>query len=129
MTPESEKRRAYRERYRNDPVNKERAKALRKARYAANPEKYVAMQRKYYYGLTPESGEKLFLAQGKRCAICRTDAPKGRGVWHLDHEHTTGKVRGFLCQQCNSGLGQFRDSPAFMRAAADYVEAACYTGK
>ncbi len=40
-----------------------------------------------------------------------------------DHDHKTGKFRGWLCLQCNSGLGFFQDSPRVLRRAADYLEA------
>jgi hypothetical protein len=59
----------------------------------------------------------MLAAQGGLCAICRA-APAG----HVDHDHVTGAVRELLCFNCNGGLGQFRDDPAVLRAAADYVE-------
>ncbi len=55
--------------------------------------------------------------QGGLCAICRT-AP----AEHVDHDHVTGRVRQLLCFNCNGGLGQFKDDPAVLRAAASYVE-------
>mgnify|MGYP001576209901 CR=1 FL=1 len=41
---------------------------------------------------------------------------------HIDHNHTTGAVRGLLCTQCNVGVGMLKDSPAVLRAAANYLE-------
>lgn len=117
-TPE---RLAYEKAYREDPINIAKAQLKRKARYAANPEKYIAMQRKYYYGIGDAEADALMAAQGGCCAICRTFIPGGRGRWHLDHCHKTMKVRGFLCQACNMGLGFFRDIPERMEAAADYI--------
>jgi len=54
------------------------------------------------------------------CAICKKS---GRPLL-LDHCHSTGKVRGFLCAACNSGLGCYEDDPNIMRAATAYLEAA-----
>ena len=54
--------------------------------------------------------------QGGVCAICQT-APAA----HVDHDHATGAVRALLCFNCNGGLGQFKDDPTALRAAADYV--------
>lgn len=62
------------------------------------------------------------MAQGERCLLCGVvfDAtPRGKPA--LDHCHITGKVRGVLHVACNSGLGQFRDDPALLDAAALYL--------
>lgn len=81
-----------------------------------------AKHRQRLYGLTPEQYEAMLEAQGQRCAICRTDTPNGKG-WQIDHDHATGRIRGILCTNCNSGLGRFKDDPARFRAAAAYLEA------
>ncbi|MEU9115034.1 endonuclease domain-containing protein [Streptomyces sp. NPDC048483] len=41
---------------------------------------------------------------------------------HVDHDHRTGKVRGVLCFNCNSGLGLLRDDPQAARRAIAYPE-------
>lgn len=40
----------------------------------------------------------------------------------VDHDHTSGKVRGLLCGRCNAGVGYFRDDPALMEQAAIYIK-------
>lgn len=75
------------------------------------------------YGLTQEQYDSMWADQGERCAICRTDTPTTKG-WAIDHCHTTGTVRGLLCQPCNLALGQFQDDPAVIRSAARYLETA-----
>jgi hypothetical protein len=69
------------------------------------------------YGISADEAELMLRAQGGLCAICRA-APAA----HVDHDHESGRVRELLCFNCNGGLGQFRDDPAVLRAAAEYVE-------
>jgi hypothetical protein len=70
----------------------------------------------------PELHAEILRSQGDTCAICRSAEPKGRGYWHVDHEHATGRVRGILCNGCNSGLGLFHESIGSLRAAVRYLE-------
>jgi hypothetical protein len=88
-----------------------------------NPERNRAHGRKgyikYQYGLTVEEYDVL-IASG--CAICGSDG-KGDGGIHLDHCHSSGKIRGTLCGNCNRGLGNFKDNPLRLRRAAGYLEA------
>lgn len=78
------------------------------------------------YGLTVEMHDAMLAAQNGLCAICGNPPnPKGvraAGRLHADHDHLTGKVRDLLCNSCNNGIGRFRDDPALLRAAAEYIE-------
>ena len=60
----------------------------------------------------------MMVEQNACCAICKEFMQSP----HIDHCHKTGKVRGLLCQTCNSGLGMFHDQPDQLRAAAEYLE-------
>jgi hypothetical protein len=40
----------------------------------------------------------------------------------LDHDHDSGAFRGFICRECNSGLGKFGDNVAGLRMACEYLE-------
>lgn len=74
--------------------------------------------------MSPEAFQEQLERQGNACAICRTTDPKRKGSkspWHIDHCHVTGRIRGVLCALCNLGLGQFRDSPDLLEAAAVYL--------
>ena len=68
------------------------------------------------YNLTVEEYDAL---KEGGCGIC---GERTHNRMALDHCHTTGKVRGPLCPRCNTGIGQFRDSPELLRAAAEYIE-------
>ena len=87
------------------------------------------------YRMTPEGLEALRAKQGGLCAICRqAEGDKyadGRlKDFSIDHDHTCcpgerscGRcVRGLLCRKCNVGIGNLRETPAILRAAADYIQ-------
>lgn len=71
---------------------------------------------KTQYGLTPEDVARMTSEQGGKCLICELERKLV-----VDHSHANGKVRGLLCRQCNSGIGQLQDSAAIMRRAIEYV--------
>lgn len=58
-------------------------------------------------------------AQAKGCAICGSNYS---GTLHLDHCHTTGKLRGFLCSGCNSMLGLTFERIATLEAGVAYLK-------
>ena len=76
-------------------------------------------QRKRAYGLEWETLDAMIVLQTGCCAVCSNVLEDG--VFHVDHFHDTGQVRGLLCGKCNTGLGQFNDSPALLIAAAEYL--------
>lgn len=96
---------------------RERAHRLKEA----DPEGWARRQRRYYirnrYRVDPDWFLAQEAAQGGRCAICAR-----RAKLALDHDHDSGRARGLICRSCNFGLGNFRDNPAALRAAASYVE-------
>lgn len=71
------------------------------------------------YGVTPETHQAMFVAQVGLCRICGESVTMRSPI---DHDHSTGEVRGLLCFGCNVGLGHFGDDPARLRAAAAYLE-------
>jgi hypothetical protein len=73
------------------------------------------------YKLTLQEFDDMFEAQGMRCLICNGVDPKGKGHWHIDHNHITKKVRGILCHHCNIALGHLRDDPERCDRAAAYL--------
>jgi hypothetical protein len=85
------------------------------------PRAQARAQRKFKYGITHEEFEGMLLGQQGVCAICLTHIVESTA--EVDHCHVTGKVRGLLCNQCNKGLGNFRDDPEFLRRAVLYLQA------
>lgn len=92
-------------------------------RHRKSPQKKVAQfawALKNYYGLTVEQYEQLVVDQHGACAICGNTEPRGRLV--VDHDHSTGVVRGLLCHKCNQALGLFKDSRWVLAAGLAYLD-------
>ncbi len=95
---------------RNKAYNKEHAEEIRGKK----------LSKKYWPHLTWQQSlaewNRIFTEQNGLCA-------NGHKVdkLHVDHNHTTGKVRGLLCYNCNNGLGRFKDSIETLQAAIDYL--------
>lgn len=77
------------------------------------------------YGLSVEEYDALLHQQGGVCAICGRPETKhnqhGPCRLAVDHDHETGRVRGLLCSECNTGLGKFKDDETLIRRALDYL--------
>jgi len=76
------------------------------------------------YDLTPADYDAMLAAQGGACACCGATANANGKRLFVDHDHSTGAVRGILCHHCNSGIGHFKDSPALLRGAIAYLKRA-----
>lgn len=126
--------------YRFSPEQRERANARQRDRAAARRAEpgytragELRRLKAQRYGMAPDVFEdwfqSTFSAQGGACAICRTtflaEAPARRGgaagVPYVDHDHTTGQVRGLLCTGCNVLVGFLEKDPARATAATEYV--------
>lgn len=73
------------------------------------------------YGLSAEEYEEMLEEQDGECAICHNFCSSGRRL-AVDHCHSTGKVRGLLCGNCNTGLGKFEDSIERLQRAIEYLQ-------
>lgn len=89
----------------NSERHKESAR-LRHARYTARK-----------MGLTPEQFEILRPKLNGPCDLCGAMKPM-----RIDHDHTTGKFRGLLCQKCNLGIGFLGDCGDGLLKALDYLK-------
>lgn len=72
------------------------------------------------FGISNERFIDLLAIQGNVCAICG-GPPKGRGMYAIDHDHSTGALRGILCTTCNTGMGCFHDDTALLEKATRYL--------
>lgn len=72
---------------------------------------------KRQYGLSVEELELMYKQQENMCKICGLENKLA-----VDHCHTTGRVRGLLCQKCNQGLGNFKDNTEYLLKAIEYLK-------
>ena len=110
--------------------NKRNPQVMRKATAdwrRRNPEKVKAANARPFrgrfgrYGLTVAGFHALAARQKGRCAGCNRQLEEGRRT-HVDHDHSTGKVRGLLCNGCNTALGFMRESAATAYQLSAYLE-------
>jgi len=74
------------------------------------------------YGISYKDYQSMLAMQDGRCAICGTNDTGKRKAFHVDHCHDTGEVRGLLCGNCNSGIGNLRDEVALLERAIEYLK-------
>lgn len=97
-----------------------------KSCYPKSQRNHAEYLRLYRYGLTVEKYQELVTEQGGRCATCGETPEK----LYVDHDHmccpgakTCGEcVRGLLCLNCNTALGQIKDDPRILFAMIQYLE-------
>ena len=110
---------------------RERARAWR----LANPEYVKDYRRKNRraiyivesmrkYGITRKWFDAQMQQQGNACATCSRpfDWDDKQTKPHIDHCHSSGKVRGILCNRCNTVLGLVADDSPLLSRLAGYLE-------
>ncbi|HDY88365.1 MAG TPA: hypothetical protein ENH82_09680 [bacterium] len=78
------------------------------ARYIVTPEereKRRLINKATRYGLTVQEYLKMLKDQNSSCAICSRKQSELSYELHIDHNHTTNKVRELLCARCNGMVG------------------------
>jgi len=100
-------------------------------RAAANQQAFVAsggkrlsdrkshLKRKY--GMTIEQYDAMLQAQGGGCFICNRP-PREDISLHVDHDHSSGAIRGILCFCCNNALADFQEDPRLLARAGAYLD-------
>lgn len=78
------------------------------------------------YGISTEQWLQMFENQNHLCAICNEEGfkldPNSKNLLVVDHCHTSGKVRGLLCHNCNRALGLFKDKISVVESAVQYLK-------
>ena len=110
---------ANKARYTPKPKKEKESKEINKEEVAAKAKERMLKSR---YGITFEEYEAMYNAQNKCCAICSKELPLGgtKGLY-VDHNHTTGVVRGLLCSGCNSAIGKLKEDRDIFERAMKYL--------
>ena len=74
------------------------------------------------YGITLEEYNVKLVAQNGMCAVCGGPETTKNHNLAVDHDHTTGAIRGLLCHHCNIALGHLKDDPARVQALLRYIQ-------
>lgn len=101
-------------------LNKDKIYEVKK-KYRENSDYFQKQRAKRFgiYNFSQEDYRLLFGKQNGKCAICNSESKIRLSV---DHNHTTGKVRGLLCSHCNLALGYLKDSIDRLKSAISYLE-------
>jgi hypothetical protein len=100
---------------------REARKAYRKANPEATKLRDFKSDLKRHYGLTINDYNAMLEGQKHCCACCGQHSSNFKRGLHVDHDHTTGLVRGLLCTECNPGIGYFQDSVERLEMAITYL--------
>lgn len=117
ITDKQEAKLAYNRAY--NQANRDKLNAYRRKHYAKNKHLYRNQMYKMRYGITLEEYNAMLKLQGDVCAICnKTDGTRELAV---DHNHTTGAVRGLLCKACNIMVAQIESANHILDNAKEYL--------
>jgi hypothetical protein len=135
-----ERQREINNRWRRNNLKKARAKnrdwykrnrsykLKQNSEYFRNNKKKIAKRiRLRNHKLSQQRHDQMLKKQHNRCAICRKKFEK---TPHIDHNHKCCRPmrscdkcrRGLLCEDCNLGLGRFKDSVVALTNAIEYLK-------
>lgn len=73
------------------------------------------------YGITRQQWHAIRAKENFRCMICGAHEQTLQRPLMVDHSHRNKRVRGVLCQHCNTLLGMAKDKIRVLRAAIKYL--------
>jgi hypothetical protein len=112
----------YRAERRKEPEYKDREREWGRKYQRAKSATRTPAERKHaalmsQYRMSLEEWHARLLSQDGRCGGCNEPMPAP----HVDHCHSTGAVRGLLCNACNSAIGYAKDDVDRLRGLIDYL--------
>jgi hypothetical protein len=106
--------------------NPEKMREYRKANAPSNLIRSQRWRDKFrlqkLYGISNEVYSSMYSNQNGCCAICKKHESSFKKKLHVDHDHSSGAVRGLLCHRCNMGIGMFWDKKEVLLEAYNYLK-------
>uniref|UniRef100_A0AB74UKY8 Recombination endonuclease VII n=1 Tax=Caulobacter phage BL57 TaxID=3348355 RepID=A0AB74UKY8_9VIRU len=100
----------------------EHRRAQKRASYRRNRAHHVRrVGKRNKAQILAKNEEACGYARPELCEACGEKDSKGVAL-ALDHDHLTGKIRGWLCRRCNLLLGSVNDDARLLRLLADYLD-------
>mgnify|MGYP001565846128 FL=1 len=117
---------AYNRKWRSENYDryKESVRRWRRKNLVSIRKSYRANLLKYVHKLTVREYNLMFKNQDYKCAICK-EFPSRESLG-VDHDHTTGKIRGLLCGNCNRALGLLRENRNVALGLVEYIDKFCW---
>lgn len=115
----------YSKLYMKDPKNKHLKYEKIKRNRRNNPDLYKKIQRKYdlkkKFNITLEQYNEILKKQNNCCDICKKSNLNEIKDLSVDHCHKTNKIRGLLCQNCNTALGLLKEDRQIFENGIKYI--------
>ena len=96
-------------------------KGCRKYRASLTNEEKYSLHIRSKYGMGLSQYKEMYSAQNGLCAICKETLKLGSAT-HVDHDHSTNKVRAILCRLCNTALGLVKDNTSVLKKMIQYLQ-------
>jgi len=91
-----------------------------KDKWEENWKRRTINRRLKQFGITEEEYTEMVVSQDGKCDICGQH-PSKKSLC-VDHDHKTGKVRGLLCDKCNTGIGNLEDNITYLKNSIKYLK-------
>lgn len=106
--------------HKNKPILALKNKIYRSKILKADPLYFKRIKVMSRFGMTLDEYSKMIVKQKNLCAICFKACDKNKNL-SIDHNHTTGKVRGLLCNLCNAMIGFSKENITNLQNAIKYL--------
>lgn len=105
--------------YKNDPVY--RSRKLEYAKQYQKTDKWRSASLRKEYGITLKERNKMAEKQDNCCLVCKVPESTLTRPLNIDHNHTTRKIRGLLCGNCNTAISLVKEDVNILRSLIIYL--------